>query len=145
MPVYSPLRQLFDHAGHMVQEERLVQKMAAKKISWPTMADIWPTCDFVASNIVVSFALVGPTSRPTSPKRKYVNCWPSSGRHPLGSPKVPFCRLGEVASNITGSSFQYIVSPKVFSPNNDCLNSEGRIYKTIAGCEIYIDPQTYYL
>ena len=69
------------------------KKVAAEKISWPTLADIQPTRGVQTCNMVFNIALAGPTCRPTCCEHVTCECWPTSGRHLADMPcrRKRFC------------------------------------------------------
>ena len=79
------------HGGVSVCTEQ--KKVAAEKISWPTLADIQPTRGVQTCNMVFNITLAGPTRRPTCCERVTCECWPTSGRHAMQTQNVLLCSL----------------------------------------------------
>ena len=72
------------HGGVSVCKE---YKISAEEISWPTLADIQPTCGLQTCNMVFNITLAGPTCRPTCCERVTCECWPTSDRHAMQTQK----------------------------------------------------------
>ena len=81
------------HRSHGEVSVCTEQKVAAEKISWPTLADIQPTRGVQTCNVVFNITLAGPTCRRTCCERVTCECWPTSGRHAMQTQKVLLCSL----------------------------------------------------